>query len=997
MATFKTRARAVDMLGRQQIAGVPNAISELFKNAHDAYADHAEVDYFLSDGLFILRDDGIGMTREEFEERWLTLGTESKLGAQYGMKPPPKDPEKALRPISGEKGIGRLAIAAIGPQVLVLTRAGRGKKRHDLVAAFIHWGLFELAGVNLDEIEIPVKEFTGGSIPSRCDLKGMIDQVRSNLAEFGARMDPSIVQRIHSELESFDFDPGELAVFLTKINNRLGLDADGRGTHFYIKPTVETLKEDIRLDAEEKEEISRLRRLLLGFSDTMTSEDVPTMRTAFRYWQPDDSSSKDIIDAPEFWEPEDLERADHHFTGSFDEFGQFQGTVRVFDHKPTEYVLPSLSSKGEPTACGRFRVDIAYLQGRQAQSRLSPDEWVDLNRKLRRIGGMYVYRDGIRMLPYGDVDYDWLEIEKRRNLGASYYFFSYRRMVGAIFVSRRANHKLQEKAGREGFRENKAYRELRRILIHFLVQLAADFFRSGGEQAEQYERSKEELTQRRRALQEAKQRGRRERQRFERKLDTIFDRFASGEPQKETNRIIDNVKDELDRRIERGSFDTFDYSFLDVETGAIQELNQLRASCAIDHPEDVGLTQQLGRDWMAYLDEFDQLDKSVLKPAEKQVQLLVVNAAQQAQVVIDRQKRLEELLRITVESSIDEVNIAAQETKKELERVHRRVIHLVQQITDETQNITERMKSDVNLLEFDTIPATELEEWRLGWANQIEDKTSKNKGVLAFVRAQLREIDWDFMDGFLISTAEMRAALEEEVLALQDEAEVCLELSQLGMAIEIIDHEFNNTIRAIRSSIYDLKSWADANAKLYPLYRNLRNNFEHLDSYLNLFTPLHRRLYRQAIDISGRSIAKFLGDLFEERLKRDSIEMLVSSSFEDKTLVGYPSTMYPVFVNLVDNSTFWLKDRPEPREIHLDADEKGFIVWDTGPGIPLRDMEAVFEMGFTRKPGGRGLGLYIARQVLEREGFRLDLDRPVDGRGATFRIAISDRSEGENE
>ena len=43
-ATFKARARTLDMLGRQQIAGIPTAISELFKNAHDAYADRVEVD-----------------------------------------------------------------------------------------------------------------------------------------------------------------------------------------------------------------------------------------------------------------------------------------------------------------------------------------------------------------------------------------------------------------------------------------------------------------------------------------------------------------------------------------------------------------------------------------------------------------------------------------------------------------------------------------------------------------------------------------------------------------------------------------------------------------------------------------------------------------------------------------------------------------------------------------------------------------------------------------
>ena len=58
MAKFQVRARTVDMLGRQQMAGIPTAISELFKNAHDAYAMNAEVDYFRDDGLFVLRDDG---------------------------------------------------------------------------------------------------------------------------------------------------------------------------------------------------------------------------------------------------------------------------------------------------------------------------------------------------------------------------------------------------------------------------------------------------------------------------------------------------------------------------------------------------------------------------------------------------------------------------------------------------------------------------------------------------------------------------------------------------------------------------------------------------------------------------------------------------------------------------------------------------------------------------------------------------------------------------
>ena len=45
-----------------------------------------------------------------------------------------------LRTIVGEKGIGRLAIALLGVQVLVLTRAIREDGLHDLVVSFVHWG-----------------------------------------------------------------------------------------------------------------------------------------------------------------------------------------------------------------------------------------------------------------------------------------------------------------------------------------------------------------------------------------------------------------------------------------------------------------------------------------------------------------------------------------------------------------------------------------------------------------------------------------------------------------------------------------------------------------------------------------------------------------------------------------------------------------------------------------------------------------------------------------
>ena len=160
MARIRVRARAVDMLGRQQIAGIPTAIHELFKNAHDAY-DSCGVDYFRADGTFVLRDDGYGMTRDEFEDKWLTLGTESKVGANRKKLPSYLDKNTIRRAILGEKGIGRLAIATVGCQVLILSRAKRNGKLQDLVVSFIHWGLFEVPGVDLDSVVIPIETLPG--------------------------------------------------------------------------------------------------------------------------------------------------------------------------------------------------------------------------------------------------------------------------------------------------------------------------------------------------------------------------------------------------------------------------------------------------------------------------------------------------------------------------------------------------------------------------------------------------------------------------------------------------------------------------------------------------------------------------------------------------------------------------------------------------------------------------------------------------------------------
>jgi len=121
------------------------------------------------------------MTIEDFLDRWLVIWTESK-DSESLIKPPYKDENKEERPTLGQKGVGRLAIAIIGPQTLILSHAEReNSKFHDLVVCFINWRLFEIPGINLEDITIPVKTFKSGTLPTNLDFHEMVSIVRKML------------------------------------------------------------------------------------------------------------------------------------------------------------------------------------------------------------------------------------------------------------------------------------------------------------------------------------------------------------------------------------------------------------------------------------------------------------------------------------------------------------------------------------------------------------------------------------------------------------------------------------------------------------------------------------------------------------------------------------------------------------------------------------------------------------------------------------------------
>ncbi|QQK70523.1 ATP-binding protein [Pectobacterium versatile] len=985
MATFKTRARALDLLGRQQIAGIPTAINELLKNSHDAYADHVDIDYFRSDDLFVLRDDGIGMTKDDFENRWLTLGTESKVKYKKSLEPR-IDKSKDFRIPMGEKGIGRLAIASIGNIVLIVTKA---KGYSEITAALIHWKLFEIPGLNLEDISIPIQVLK--SLPSNSEISIMKEEIKSSIDKLHIQDDLSEdeYKLLNSTLDGFNASPKDLD---KKLVGSFDMDKiENGGTFFYISSVDPILDADI--DSSNKgKEATKIEKMLMGFHNTMTpSHPKPTLDIVFRDYKYNNEKYTDIIDKENFFSVDDFEKADHHFEGNFDEYGQFQGMIKIYQEKTFDHIVNWNENSFKPTRCGPFYINFSYIQGRKVESILDPENHARIKAKADKFGGLYIYKDNIRILPYGDSDYDYLEIEKRRNLRFA-SFFSYRRMFGVINISHDLNSELKEKAGREGFIENKAYRQMQNILKNFFVQIAADFFSSddNSPKSEIWKSKKDEITQTYKALEKREKQSKERKEKFEISLASFFEKYKDNEIVEQVDLII--KKSELEFNGVSTEKDEYlsSQKILDIESMFRQDLSDYRKSILVSPPRGFYVKGELKRDYETYLELLDEVNINIFEKAFLKIDSLVEITVSELHVQINKRRRLEQAV-VAISEQAKKLNSEKRKMANDSAAdISSRVKYLANDLMIDLDNQIREVKDKFKKISIDDEPDINLVALRNALSDEINKISERNTNILDTIIRQLEGIYWEKDgDNNYITNEQITSALSEELDSLRERINVDIELSQLGLAVGVIHHEFNSTVRSIRHSLKDLKAWSDVNEELDGVYKNIKVNFEHLDGYLNLFTPLNRRLSRRSEEIKLLEIKNFLIDLFKSRLQRHNIEFKHTNGFAKAKINGYRSTFYPVFVNVIDNAIYWLNESGrDDKLIRLHADQEGSIyISNNGPEIKPQDKKKIFELGFSRKDNGRGMGLHISNEVLDSAGYELELDEPRDNSTVTFKLS----------
>ncbi|MEO8812882.1 MAG: stimulus-sensing domain-containing protein [Caulobacteraceae bacterium] len=218
-----------------------------------------------------------------------------------------------------------------------------------------------------------------------------------------------------------------------------------------------------------------------------------------------------------------------------------------------------------------------------------------------------------------------------------------------------------------------------------------------------------------------------------------------------------------------------------------------------------------------------------------------------------------------------------------------------------------------------------------------------------------------------------------------------------------VAHELRNPMTSIRSAIETLDLVKDARARkrLLGILQQDVGRLERLITDISNASRLDAELSRESP--RPLDLARLLADicsLYEATSKPGDTRtaFIEPASSEPMLVSGREGPLGQVFRNLIDNARSFSARESEVRVgLRRGKDEIVAYVEDDGPGMPPENLETVFERFYTSRPkgaafgGNSGLGLAIARQIVEAHGGRIWAEnRERDGKiaGARFNIAL---------
>jgi C4-dicarboxylate-specific signal transduction histidine kinase len=222
----------------------------------------------------------------------------------------------------------------------------------------------------------------------------------------------------------------------------------------------------------------------------------------------------------------------------------------------------------------------------------------------------------------------------------------------------------------------------------------------------------------------------------------------------------------------------------------------------------------------------------------------------------------------------------------------------------------------------------------------------------------------------------------------------------LGLTAEALSHEINNVIDQLArrskaaKTVIDKRNITDSTVLLFIEY--VKSAVIALQKQMSFLSPTLRYVREERHKIIIEEFIDGLIEYYRDRMTSSSIAMKVSgkgnSSFQVKTNKG---KLIQIIDNLVVNSEYWLKEDIRQGKIKAGLIEVNILppfiqIYDNGRGIDPGVENSLFEPFVSTKAGGsgRGLGLFIVKQLLDSESCDIELLPDRNSKRHLFKFQI---------
>ena len=214
-----------------------------------------------------------------------------------------------------------------------------------------------------------------------------------------------------------------------------------------------------------------------------------------------------------------------------------------------------------------------------------------------------------------------------------------------------------------------------------------------------------------------------------------------------------------------------------------------------------------------------------------------------------------------------------------------------------------------------------------------------------------------------------------------------------GVMANGIVHDFRNPMSAMQLDVQMLNKEVGKGAECRPeRLSELAGRVEHaadrMDKVFKEFLYMAKPPSDEREEIDLVESVRECVSLVAPRSENDNIQIDLDIPSQSVAVLAYPSGLQRALMNVILNAEQVSSGGGRIRVRVLKGERSATIdVIDSGPGIPISDRHRIFEMFVSNKPGGTGLGLFLAKTAMERCGGSLKVVDTSSG-GSCFRFSV---------